>query len=273
MSYYQNVGKYYDDDATDFESRYWDNSVLQRIRQSFREEVKRSRADSILEVGFGPGFDLVHFARIMPDANVYGVDVSLEMVRLTQRKIDSMQLANAAVCQGSVEDIERCFPDIRYDMIYVFFGALNTVNDLKETADVLVKRLNPEGKMVLTFVNKWFVAGMGIELLKLRFKSAFSRLRPVWGGYSPTKHLASKCYSPREIKEAFSAVDCVFTRGYSIVYPAWYYHGIHRRMPQVLLRSLWSVDAVLSKTVFGTYGEYMLYVFDNTASSIADGDA
>ena len=40
MSYYEEVGNYYDKDAVDFEQRYWKNPVLQRIRQSFREEVK-----------------------------------------------------------------------------------------------------------------------------------------------------------------------------------------------------------------------------------------
>ena len=41
MSYYEEVGNYYDKDAVDFEQRYWKNPVLQRIRQSFREEVKQ----------------------------------------------------------------------------------------------------------------------------------------------------------------------------------------------------------------------------------------
>ncbi len=270
-TYYNEVGSYYDADAVDFEARYWDNPVLQRIRQSFREEVKRHPAKVMLEVGFGPGFDLVHFARIMPSAEVYGIDVSEEMVQLAQQKIDAGNLDNAHVAQGSVEDIDDRFPGVRYDMIYVFFGALNTVDDLPLAAKHLQNLLAPGGKMVLTFVNKWFIAGMGIELLKLRVRSAFSRLKPVWGGYSPTKYLASKCYSPSEIKQAFAPLQCPYQSGYSIVYPAWYYHGIHRRMPQRLLRVLWQMDRGIAQSMPGTWGEYMLYRFEaSTASNISD---
>lgn len=270
-TYYKEVGAYYDDDARDFEERYWDNPVLQRIRQSFREEVKRHKSENILEVGFGPGFDLTHFARILPESNIYGVDVSVEMVNLAQAKIDAEGLSNAKVAQGSVEHIADRFPGVQYDMIYVFFGALNTVDDLELAAKHLQGLLTSDGKMVLTFVNKWFIAGMGIELLKLRVKSAFSRLKPIWGGYSPTKYLASKCYSPSEVKKAFAPLKCTYQSGYSIIYPAWYYHGIHRRLPQRLLRLLWQMDRGIAQSKPGTWGEYMLYRFEaNTASSMSD---
>lgn len=36
--YYNEVDNYYDEDANDFDMRYWSNPVLQQIRQSFREE-------------------------------------------------------------------------------------------------------------------------------------------------------------------------------------------------------------------------------------------
>jgi hypothetical protein len=58
MEYYNEIGTYYDTDASDFDSRYWENPVLQQIRQSFREEVKRYPAHSMLEVGCGTGLDL-----------------------------------------------------------------------------------------------------------------------------------------------------------------------------------------------------------------------
>ena len=60
MSYYSEVGHYYDKDAVDFERRYHLNPALQRIRQSFRERVKSHPQSTVLEVGFGPGFDFGH---------------------------------------------------------------------------------------------------------------------------------------------------------------------------------------------------------------------
>ena len=260
-NYYRKVGDYYDEDALDFEARYWDNQVLQRIRQSFREEVKRHPAKNILEVGFGPGFDLIHFARIFPESQLFGVDVSQEMVNIADAKIAENALENAMVAQGSVEHIKDRFPGQKFDMIYVFFGALNTVDDLSAAAKELQKVLSPGGTMILTFVNKWYVGGMLIELLKLKFRSAFLRLRPVWGGYSPTKFLASTCYSPRQIRKAFAPLHCEKWRGYSIVYPAWYYRRIHSKIPRSVMAVLWNVDEKIARGVFGGLGEYALYVF------------
>ncbi|TVQ80061.1 MAG: class I SAM-dependent methyltransferase [Flavobacteriales bacterium] len=258
--YYNEVGSYYDDDARDFEKRYWDNFVLQRIRQSFREEVKRLPGKNILEIGFGPGFDLVHFARILPHANLFGLDISQEMVNITQEKIDNENLTNAQVAQGSVEDIQHRFPNTKFDTIYVFFGALNTVEDLKSAASCLEKVLHDNGRMVLTFVNKYYIAGMAIECLKGKFRTAFDRLKPVWGGYSPTKFLASTCYSPSEIEAAFSAMKTEKFRGYSIIYPAWYYRKIHSKIPKRALEILWKIDEKIGGSITGGLGEYTLFV-------------
>ena len=68
--YYEEVGAYYDKDAVDFERRYWQNDALQRIRQSFRERVRQHEFSCMLEVGFGPGFDLTHFAKTHPQSEV-----------------------------------------------------------------------------------------------------------------------------------------------------------------------------------------------------------
>jgi len=260
MSYYDKVGTYYDKDAVDFEQRYHQNPALQRIRQSFRQHTKSYAQSIVLEVGFGPGFDLVHFAEQYPERKFYGLDISAEMVRLTQEKIDRLGLQNAWVAQGSVEDIPDRFPGVSFDMIYVFFGALNTVNDLEGAFADLRSVLGAGGRMVLTFVNKYYLAGTAIELLKLKPKFAFARWKKVWGGYSPTNFLASRCYRPGVIKK-LAKMECEYFRGYSILYPAWYYHKFHRHLPKRLLQTLWDVDAQIATTSLGKFGEYMLYTF------------
>lgn len=260
MEYYQQIETYYDSDAGDFDARYWKNPVLQRIRQDFREEVKRFPFSEMLEIGYGTGLDLVHFATTHPDANVAGIDISGEMQKIAEQKRVGAKLKNLRVEKGKVEDLKDLFPDKKFDMIYVFFGALNTVDDLHETARLLADHTAPGGILVLSFVNKYYVAGMKIELLKLRFRAAFSRLRKVWGGYSPSQYLPSKCYSPKEVKKAFAGFTLLKTKGYSIVHPAWYYHGLNRLLRK-LHRPLWKLDSALSKTPFWKFGEYTLYVF------------
>ena len=263
MSYYDNVGTYYDKDAVDFEQRYHQNPALQRIRQSFRQHTKSYEQESILEIGFGPGFDLVHFAEQFPNRKFYGLDISAEMVRLTREKIEEMGLENAWVAQGSVEDITTQFPQVTFDMIYVFFGALNTVNNLEVALSHLRQVLQPGGRMVLTFVNKYYVAGTIIELLKLKPKFAFARWKKIWGGYSPTNFLASRCYRPSTIKK-WAKLHCIYSRGYSVFYPAWYYHTLHKRLPKSIVAALWELDERIATTQIGKFGEYMLYTFEKS---------
>jgi SAM-dependent methyltransferase len=261
-TYYRAVKEYYDSDASDFEKRYWLNPILRRIRQSFREETKLHTFNNALEIGCGPGFDLVHFAQVFDEKQWFGIDISPEMTQLSQNKIEGLNLKNASVAVGSVEDVELVFPNQKFDLIFVFFGALNTVSDLKNTAKILDKLLTSDGKMVLTFVNKWFIQGIAIELLKGKPKSAFSRLGKIWGGYSPTKHLDSTCYSRREIKEIFSSFHLKAFRGYSIFYPAWYYQKIYKLIPNSIRHKLWNLDSFLGPSWLGQFGEYACYTFE-----------
>jgi len=258
--YYTEVGNYYDNDASDFDSRYWSNPVLQQIRQAFREEVKRFDSTAILEIGCGTGLDLVHFSNIFPEKQIFGIDISGEMVRISESRIEKNKSTNIIVRKGSVENLEALFPNQQFDLIYVFFGALNTVENLNEVSQILKKLLNPNGVMVLTFVNKWYLAGMFIEFIRFRCARAFGRITPVWGGYSPTKFLPSHCYSPAQIKRTFHEFSVVQKKGFSIVHPAWYYTGINSNLGK-LRKYLWKIDLLLNKTYLWRFGEYTLFVF------------
>jgi len=260
--YYQDVADYYDRDACNYEERYWRNPVAQRIRQSFREEVKTHPCATMLEVGCGTGLDLAHFGSVYPDRKIFGIDISPTMTAHATKKIDALGLKNVSVAIGTPENVHALFPEDRFDHIYVFFGALNTVADLHRVAGVLKSRLKPNGTMVLTFVNKWYLAEMLISLLKLKPGRAFRRIRDVWGGYSELYHLESRCFSPREIERAFGDDFHVTRReGFSILYPAWYRAHWIPRFGKKLTDLLWKADRLLNRTPAWSLGEYALYSF------------
>lgn len=259
--YYYRVSHYYDEDATDVDVRYWANPVLQQIRQEFRQEVMRYPARNMLEIGCGTGLDLIHFSAIYPERNIYGIDISAQMVRLSQLRKDKNERTNIRVGQGSVEDIDTLFPGQQFDLIYVFFGALNTVEDLSAAART-IKGLLPEGGvLVASFVNKWYLAGMLIDLVRLRFRSAFGRIKPLWGGYSPSRFLPSHCYSTSEIEKAFQGFRIKSQKSFSIVHPAWYYTHLNEKLGNSR-KYLWQTDLLLNKTFLRRFGEYSLFVFE-----------
>jgi len=259
-SYYEKVSAYYDEDAPKFEDRYWENKTLQKIRKSFRDETEEYQFSNALEVGFGPGVDLIYFAKKYPNRQIFGIDVSPGMTAHAKEQIQKQGLSNIKIASVSVEDIETEFPEDIFDLIYVYFGALNTVEDLSTAADFLRKQLTPDGKIVVTVINKWYWMGMLLPMLKLRFETAFKRIRKTWGGYSPKRNLDSKCYSPTEVKKAFSGFNLIKKRGYSICYPAWYQDSLREKLGG-FSGFLWKVDKLLNKTPFWSKGEYTLFVF------------
>ncbi len=258
--FYQRVAEYYDADANDFEMRYWINPVLQRIRQSFREEVKSNNFSNALEIGFGVGLDVCHFATIYPERKIYGIDISAKM--LDYAKTKTINLKNVFLKKGISEELETLFPGIKFDHIYVFFGALNTVEDLRKTSSLLKNRMTDGGTMVLTFVNKWYIADILLLLIRLNPGKAFLRLKKNWGGYSNLKYLESRCFSPGDIRRAFGS-DFIIRKkkGYSILYPAWYRTHLINRLGIRISEILWKIDIVLNKTPFWCLGEYTLYSF------------
>jgi ubiquinone/menaquinone biosynthesis C-methylase UbiE len=262
LDYQQKVANYYDHEACTYEERYWKNAVAQRIRQSFREEVKRHPFQRVLEVGCGTGLDLAHFGSIYPERTIYGIDISSAMVANAARKVEEQRLSNVRIAHGETEDLLKLFPEVRFDHIYVFFGALNTVANLHRVAGILSNRLKPGGTMVLTFVNRWYAAELVINLLRLRPRRAFKRLQANWGGYSEVHHLDSRCFSPGEILNAFgSHFQLTRRQGYSILYPPWYWANWARRLGRRLCDMLWMADRMLNRTPAWCLGEYALYSF------------
>jgi SAM-dependent methyltransferase len=259
--FHQEVSSYYDQDADlGFKDRAESNALLDKIRNDFRQITLNYPFDRALEIGCGPGFDVCFFAGTFPGRHITGVDISQRMVDIAAQQIQQRRLTNAKVMVSDERKLKDQFGRETFDMVYVYFGALNTVADLGFAAAEIHKLLKPGGHAVLTFVNKWYLREMLVQALKLRFDIAFSRLRKEWGGYSPSRHLPSRCYSPKEILGYFSQFRLIEKKGYSIRFPAWYNPQKLRNNPQ-LEEKLWLADQQLQNTFWWDKGEYTLFVF------------
>jgi SAM-dependent methyltransferase len=260
-NYHEVVSDYYDKDANlGFENRAGENPLLERIRNDFRRITVRYSFHHVLEIGCGPGFDVAWFAEQYPEAQITGVDISAEMVQLASTRIHKKGLNNAKVLRCDERELTAHFTSGQFDLIYVYFGALNTVTDLGKTALTIEKLLKPQGHAVLTFVNKWYLREMIVQMIKINFKQAFARIRKIWGGYSPERYLPSRCYSPRQVKRSFKNLQLIEKQGYSIFFPAWYNFKKALGDPARLDR-LWRFDKKLQKTCLWSKGEYTLFVF------------
>jgi len=260
--YYTKIRDYYDTDSAHFENRCLGNKTLQTIRESFRKESSKFSFTSSLEIGFGTGLDLIYFAEKDLKSEICGVDLSDGMYNWADKQIKEKKLTNINIEIGSVEHAGELFNNKKFDHIYVYFGALNTVKNIEDIQKYLKSLLKPDGIMVLTFVNKWYLMAILKPAIKFKFNIAKRRLNKIWGGYSPTKFLDSKCYSSKQIKKYFNEFEVVKKRGYSILYPAWYENSINIKYPK-MCNYLWKIDKLLQKTPFWNLGEYTLFIFKN----------
>ncbi|MDZ7742141.1 MAG: methyltransferase domain-containing protein [Bacteroidota bacterium] len=259
--FYENVSSYYNKDAElGFEDRAGENPLLEKIRNDFRHTTIKYPFENALEIGCGPGFDVAWFAGEFPEREITGVDIAPKMVDLAKQRIQKQNLNNARVLLSDERDLTKLFKTESFDLIYVYFGALNTAANLGFAASQIQNLLKPTGHAVLSFVNKWYLREMIVQSIKLNVKTAFARLGKEWGGYSIDRHLPSRCYSPVEIRKAFADFELMEKKGYSILFPAWYnykkYLGRHEK-----LEKLWQKDLQLQNTQWWSKGEYTLFVF------------
>jgi len=252
------VSAYYDAFAEVAEERYTENHILVRVRATFRRAVERYPASSMLDLGCGPGTDLAYFARLYPGRQYVGVDVSERMVAVARDNLTAVP--GARIERGCAADVPRLLGGDRFDVIYSFFGPLNTEPDLGAAARVLAGVVAPGGVLVLTFVNRLYALDSALHLLRGRPGPAAARLTDRWRGYSEATPLDARLYFPNQIRAAFAPwFEVEHREGLSIVYPAWY--RAHRFTANgSLTRGMWLFDRLLNRTPLWCAGEHLLYV-------------
>jgi len=256
------TGAYYDAFAAVAEERYTSNHVLVRVREAFRRAVEPYAAASVLDLGCGPGTDLAWFAARYPGRRYAGIDVSPRMVELARTRLGER---GVRVERGCAQDLPHLFPGEQFDLVYSFFGPLNTEPDLKRAAGALAQAVAPAGVLVLTFVSRAYLADSALHLLRGRPMRALARVANRWRGYSPQTPLRAWLYFPRQIEARFAPAFHVERReGFSILYPAWYRAGRFRERG-ALVRALWIADRALNRTPLWCAGEHLLYVLRRSA--------
>jgi len=265
--YHNVVADHYEAGAEEYEMRSCNNHVLEGLRDAFREVTMEQSPKRMLEIGYGPGVDMMWFADQNGVEQVHGIDLTPTFERIVRDKAATRGDGKVQPLKGAADQAVELLGEAAVDTVYVYFGALNTTEDLDRAAQAIHDVLAPGGKAVLTFVNKWYAFEILWNLVTFRPRKAMARVRKVWTGYSPTKHLASHCPSSREVRKAFGKRLTLRRRqGYCIVHPAWYRHhwgpeGSRRS------RAFHTIDRWLRWTPFWNLGEHSLYVYEREATT------
>ena len=92
--YHKTVADYYDEEAESFEARANDNHVLKTLRGIFRTVVLDGDVENILEIGYGPGLDMVWFADSKRIKTVSGLDITPEFHKIVSSKAENIGKLN-----------------------------------------------------------------------------------------------------------------------------------------------------------------------------------
>ena len=60
------------------------------------------------------------------------------MVEISKSKIVQVKIDNCDIKQGSPDEISKLYPNKKFDLIFVYFGALNTVGNFKKAAHKII---------------------------------------------------------------------------------------------------------------------------------------
>lgn len=169
------------------------------------ESLSTNQQLNILELNCGTGEDAVYFAK--KGFTVVATDVSDEMLKITEEKINNFGLRNYI----TTKKLDLTNPsdfnfEQKFDLVFSNFGGLNCVEkeSLKNLSIVISNILNDRGRIIFVIMPKFSLWESFYFLMKIKIDKIFRRAstKPLNvnlnGGNVQTFY-----YSPKEIANIF----------------------------------------------------------------------
>ncbi len=107
------------------------------------EIASKNQRGRILDVGTGPGFILIEIAKMNPELEVVGIDVSPTMVKLAGKNAKKAGAGNVRFYVMSAYELK--FPEGHFDML-ISFGALHHFTNPLSAFNEAYRGLKPDGE-------------------------------------------------------------------------------------------------------------------------------
>jgi len=152
----------YDNEAASYERiMHWFN-YAQSMQNFIRNlDIPLPNKPKILELGCGTGITTVVLREKFPEAELFGLDLSLEMMKICQQKVPSAKLIEGDFNQpGSFRDFvsaERVeLEKGTFDLI-ISTGSLSEYGDLEKVLPFIRELLTEEGKLINIGIRNSFI--------------------------------------------------------------------------------------------------------------------
>ena len=170
------------------------------------ESLSTNQQITILELNCGTGEDAVYFAK--KGFGVVATDVSEEMLKITEEKINKFGLSNyITIKKLDLTNLSDFNFEQKFDLVFSNFGGLNCVNkeSLKNLSMVISSISNDGGRIIFVIMPKFSFWDSFYFLLKMKLNKVFRRASSKSLNVNLNgENVQTFYYSPIEIANIFS---------------------------------------------------------------------
>lgn len=120
-------------------------------RDQLLREMNVKPGETVLEVGCGTGRNLVILAKRHPNAHLFGLDASADMLEMADAKMDSARLRNITLANALADDfyyVNTFELTDRFDKIF-FSYSISMIPSWRESIDNALNNLRPGGELFI----------------------------------------------------------------------------------------------------------------------------
>ena len=174
------MGVPFDHSASSYDSSFTRTPIGQLQRKQVWNYLEKIMVElkglDILELNCGTGEDAVLFSE--KGFNIVATDVSEEMLKVTQEKVQQFSMQNKISSHYlDLDSFDDSLFEKKFDLVFSNFGGLNCINpqSLKKLLDKLPAILAPGGRFVAVIMPKFCLWESIYFLSKFQFRNAFRR--------------------------------------------------------------------------------------------------
>jgi ubiquinone/menaquinone biosynthesis C-methylase UbiE len=174
------MGVPFDHIASSYDSSFTQSPIGQLQRREVWNYLEKITPEleglDILELNCGTGEDAVLFSE--KGFNIVATDVSEEMLKVTQEKVQQYSMQNKISSQYlDLDSFDDSLFEKKFDLVFSNFGGLNCINpeSLQKLLDKLPAILSPQGRFIAVIMPKFCAWETLYFLSKFQIRNAFRR--------------------------------------------------------------------------------------------------
>lgn len=203
----------YENNASGYERMMHRFNYAQSMQNFIRElNIPLVENPKILELGCGTGITTVVLREKYPEAELWGLDLSDEMMKICQQKVPNLKLIKGDFNQPESFEIFSNGVNFEFDKNYfdliISTGSLSEYGELENVLPFVKSLLTPEGRLINIGIRNSAIGFFQSVLYHFKARGLRKFSEATWeAGFKNVTHLKMplKCFPTNVFKYAVSA--------------------------------------------------------------------